>query len=353
MEFYALDKTFASVMVIDTYISAIWTKRYFSCGDFKIQMPASLELIQNIQTGYYIRRTDDDTIMVVEKIGIVTDADNGNTVMLSGRSAESILDRRVNYARTQFVNCAIPDIIRSMLESEFGENQEHPERQSKQIGTLIDNSKCISRTDYCGFTLSLYDAVFALCETYGIGFRFILSDSKLIPELYKGNDLSGNASGGKMVSFSSEYGNLLNSSYENDISDYKTAALVYVAGEDVSQTKIIFATRTSAAYGLDRREIAVDGSSVQKDAAIGDTQYYGMLYLYGRQAVYNAGIVYAFTGDVDITTQFQYRKDWNMGDIVNIENAYGVRGNAYILAVSEKDDATGYSVTPTFSNWEV
>lgn len=353
MEFYVLDKTFASIMVIDTYISAIWTKRYFSCGDFEIQMPASLELIQNIQTGYYIRRTDDTTIMVVEKIGIVTDADSGNTVTLSGRSAESILDRRVNYARTQFENCAIPDIIRSMLESEFGENPDHPERQSKQIDTLVDNSKCNSRTDYCGFTLSLYDAVFALCETYGIGFRFNLSGGKFIPELYKGNDLSGSVSGGDVVSFSPEYGNLLNSSYENDISDYKTAALVYVTGEDISQTKTIFATRSSVASGLERREIAVDGSSVQKDAAIGETQYYGMLHLYGRQAVYNAGVAYAFTGDVDITTQFQYQKDWNIGDSVTIENAYGIRGNAYILAVSEKDDATGYSVTPTFSDWEV
>ena len=60
-----------------------------------------------------------------------------------------------------------------------------------------------------------------------------------------------------------------------------------------------------------------------------------------------------YTGEVDTTLQFIYRRDWDLGDLVSIENEYGMKANARVLEVIEADDENGYRVTPTFSDWEM
>ena len=45
--------------------------------------------------------------------------------------------------------------------------------------------------------------------------------------------------------------------------------------------------------------------------------------------------------------------DYTLGDIVTIENEYGIRKNVRISAIMETWDASGYTAIPTFENVEV
>ena len=78
MEIYVLDSrnNYTPVGVIDSYTSLIWTKRYYNYGDFELYLPASDNLLDILRPDFFITRDDDDSVMVIEKIQIQTDAES-------------------------------------------------------------------------------------------------------------------------------------------------------------------------------------------------------------------------------------------------------------------------------------
>lgn len=359
MEFYVLNRSFEHILVLDQYISAIWTERYFSCGDFEIHMPAIDAWISKIKIGDYIVRKENQSVMLIEKIQIQTDAESGNTFTISGRSAESMLERRVAYSMLNFNGSTAATIIGQYLLYEFGDyvNNQTPERIASEIGSVIDESGSTKTFQYSGFSETVYDIVCHICELAGIGFRFVLDGTKFDLYLYSGKRRTYDQTENAPVVFSPVFGNLSNSQYEYDSKAYRNVAMVYVLGETMSYTKRQWAMYVpygaEIPTGLDRREIAVDGSSVKKDDTTSDTMYGSMLHTTGLQALSETRCTEAFSGDIDANTQFTYRKDWNLGDIVQVENEYGIKGVSRVLAVTERDDTSGYYITPTLSDWEV
>ena len=58
----------------------------------------------------------------------------------------------------------------------------------------------------------------------------------------------------------------------------------------------------------------------------------------------------SFTGDVIIGANYTYKDDYNLGDIVNIVNEYGISINVRISEILESIDDNGYTMEPTFQN---
>lgn len=95
MDLIVLDTDLNAVHILDTYESLIWTERYQEYGDFEIYTPMSDDIFTYIQNDYYLQCKDSDRLMIIEKILVNTDAEEGNYVTVTGRSLESILDRRI------------------------------------------------------------------------------------------------------------------------------------------------------------------------------------------------------------------------------------------------------------------
>lgn len=97
MDIMVFDGNFTLVDIVDNYNSFLWTERYYDCGDFEISLYATPKIINTFQTGYFIKIKDRSGIMIVEKLDYKNDSEDGNTVIVSGRSAECILDYRDVY----------------------------------------------------------------------------------------------------------------------------------------------------------------------------------------------------------------------------------------------------------------
>ena len=65
------------------------------------------------------------------------------------------------------------------------------------------------------------------------------------------------------------------------------------------------------------------------------------------------GIMEAFEGEIDTSNTFILDKDYTLGDIVTVENEYGIRKNVRIAAIVETWDEVGYTASPTYENVEV
>ena len=95
MDLTVLNTDLNAVSIIDTYESFIWTDRYCEYGDFELYTMMTNTVLGFIKQDYYVMNRDSEHVMIIEKIQITSDAENGNHVTVTGRSLESILNRRI------------------------------------------------------------------------------------------------------------------------------------------------------------------------------------------------------------------------------------------------------------------
>ena len=136
MLYYIYDADFVLKKVLDSYLSSIWTVRYDQYGDFEICAPYSNDIFDEIKLDDYIMRPDSDRMMVVEDIQIQTDAEGGNQIIFSGRSIESILDRRVLFDQTIVVGNT-QDGIKFLL----NENAISPTDENRKLPIIFRKSE--------------------------------------------------------------------------------------------------------------------------------------------------------------------------------------------------------------------
>ena len=173
MEAWILDQNAASLAVLDTFQSFIWTDRYRGYGDFEIYMPAETSALSYLKEGNYLVTKDSDRMMIIEDIQVDTDAENGNHLIVTGRSLESILCRRVIWGY-KVLNGNFQDAIRTLL----NENVIAPSNSKRKIPNFV--FRVSTDTRITGLTVdtqflgeNLYDAILSLCEEKEIGFRVL------------------------------------------------------------------------------------------------------------------------------------------------------------------------------------
>ena len=79
-----------------------------------------------------------------------------------------------------------------------------------------------------------------------------------------------------------------------------------------------------------------------------DYIYKAYLYTRGLEKRAEYGATKSFEGTVEPYTTFMYKTDYFLGDIVSVQNSFGISVNARIVEVVECNDDNGYSVEPKF-----
>jgi hypothetical protein len=88
-------------------------------------------------------------------------------------------------------------------------------------------------------------------------------------------------------------------------------------------------------------------------ATLQDIVYSVYLLNRGAENLAEFGEVVTFEGSVIPDVTFTYKKDYFLGDIVTVENEYGISASARIVEVVEVMDDNGYSMEPKFEYQEV
>ena len=197
---------------------------------------------------------------------------------------------------------------------------------------------------------NLYEAISTLCDTFGIGFKIELNaQNEFVFSLYSGINRSLNQEEVVPVIFSPDFENILNSTSNYDIKDYRNVALV--AGEDedvgVSRRCVVIGDQT----GLDRREIFVDARDIQSEDEYGETipdeEYYAQLRERGEEYLNDCPFINNFEGGTE-SSYYTYGVDFKMGDIVHIEDKFGQMTQARIVELIRSKDTSGSRIYPSF-----
>lgn len=349
MELLVLDKNIQSIDVVDTFESLIWSDRFDEIGDFEIYMPISASVVATLQSGHYLWNSDSDHVMIVEEIGIKTDIDEGNKLIVTGRSLESLLLRRIVWSQTVLENVSLQDGIERLL----NENIINPTIAERKIDNFVFKKSTDERI--LNLTLNaqyngenLYDTIHALCIQNGIGFKITLDDSnRFVFELYVGADRTYDQLNNPFVIFSPNYDNILNSNYVESVADYKNVALVAGEGEGADRKT----STVGNVSGVERREMFVDASNITSktdEKTLTPEQYDEQLAQKGTDELAVNGIKVAFDGEIEGTRMFKLGEDFFIGDLVQVENEYGHEGVAVVSEVIMSQNKEGIAMYPKF-----
>lgn len=346
MNFYLLDDELNYIQVIEIYTSMIWTTRYYTAGDFELYAPATPELLNTLQRNYYIVRDDDLTqCMIIANFEVKTDVENGDYITITGKSLKSILGRRIIWTQT-VLNGNVETMIRKLIT----DNAINPTIAARAISNLVLGDTIgltgTIEAQYTGDNLA--DTLTAIGQTYGIGWDVLLDleNKQFKFVLLQGVNRTYAQNTVPRVIFSNEYENLLTTDYKYNSDNYKNVALVAGEGEGTARKTQTIGT----ASGLNRYELYVDARDVSSnEGEIGTSEYDNLLLERGAQKLAETVITESIEGEIEPNYTYQLNRDYFLGDLVEVINAYGVSMSPRIIEVIECNDTNGYTCVPTFA----
>lgn len=441
---FVLNENFEKIGIIDIFISLIWDKKYNDFGEFELYIPATTTNFDLIKTSKYVVRPDDDMVGLISKIELDTSAEKGDYLIVSGKSAESLLNQRILIS-TQMFDGLVEDLIRKVIDISIlnPENfdPDPPEKRRMyvpvsadyynarpliQLGAKINYpERIVTQVSY----KPVGDIIKELCKLYNIGFKLAYSGDHLTFDIYEGEDLSSS------VIFSERFNNLVESKYIADNSDLANFALIGGAGEGIYR---VLAGLWGLESSTNRYEIFIDAKDITRDTNFGDLKkmfpdgevvnstiggterfiyqvpeilfplyteeqeiQIFLYYPYGTkveidgkyfwketyvevaefteetyddqgQPIDNAAAFYehkyyctlliqraleklvehtsktSFEGQIIPDVNYKYKIDYNLGDIVKIQNKYGISVKARITEVLESFSDEGYKIEPKY-----
>lgn len=348
-KFYILDQNFNTQALLNQFESLLWVERYNSCGDFEIFTYPTPELIQYAVKNNYIWKSDSEYMMIIEELELVSTPENGVQFIIRGRSLESILDRRIIWNQTR-----VTSNIQTSLKRLITEAITSPIDSSRRIPNFVfqdTTNEYITTTmidkQYTGD--SLLEAVMEICQDNEVGFKVTLNENnQFVFSLYTGDDRSYKQNENPYVVFSPNYANLMNSNYYESLQGYRNVVLVAGAGEGAARkTRVVGNTS-----GLLRRELYADARDLrdtdENNNPIPDATYYANLYKRGLEKLLENEPLEYFEGEIDTDRLFFYKKDFYMGDIVQVANEFDMEGRARIVEFISSYNTDGIKQYPTF-----
>lgn len=272
MDITVLNTKFVSIAIIDTYESFIWTDRYSECGDFELYIPIAGSIPWYYRQENMLTIDYSEHIMIIETMEIESDIENGDHLKITGRSLESILDRRIIWGQQTF-NGNLQDGIKTLVEACFI----NPTDTKRKVENFIFKestdpaiTELTFEAEYLGD--NLLEVIEKLCKDYQIGYKITVDDQKqFVFELYAGADRSYSQLNNPYVVFSPEFDNIINSNYLTSTENYKNVVLVAGSGEGADRKTATVGSDT--ATGLDRRELFTDAGDVGQSSS--DSEYSG------------------------------------------------------------------------------
>lgn len=351
MNLEILDTNFVSKSIIDVYTSLIWTDRYSAYGDFEIYTTMNTKLLDIFKQDYYLVSDDSEHAMIIENLKIQSDAESGVFLTVTGRSLESILDRRIIWTQTN-----LSGNLQNAIYRLLAENVMYPSIPNRQIPNFVfdtstdPNVSGLSITDLQFTGDNLYEAIQKICNTYNIGFKVTLnSANQFVFKLYAGSDRSYNQSSLPYVVFSPNFENLINSDYDEKREGYKNITLVAGEGEGIERRTYVVGDGTVT--GLSRRELYTDARDISSSVDGGELtpeQYNAALAARGQEKLAEVEVEKTYEAKVEPTQMYRYGEHYWMGDLCQLENEFGMENRVRVVEFIHSESSSGLEQYPTF-----
>lgn len=354
---YVLNQNFELQGVIDEYVSLIWRPSYSDIGDFELYLGASDKVIGLLRQNMYLVRSSDisvdngiatyEKVMIIKNLQLITDAENGDFLTVTGRELKFLLHQRIVWKQTNLTGTAENAIRRLVTENAIS-----PTDTNRVIPNLVLGvSAGLTDTIEKQVTGEYVDKVITeICTAYNYGWDMFITNNKLVLVVYAGTDRSYNQTVNPYVVFSNEFENLYNSDYQLTTEEYANTTLIGGEGEGLDR---IYTAVGATNSGLGRYETFTDARDISQnkdsEEEITLEAYYKLLAERGLENLATLAYTEGFSGEVLSDVAFKYGEDFFIGDIVTVINEYGIKQNVRVLSAIESEDESGVKLLPRFN----
>lgn len=382
---YVMNQALEKIGVIDNFISLIWGKRFIEFGDCELYVTANPTNLSLFQQDYYIIRENDDMVCRIVSVELETNEEEGDFLIVKGLDCRYILNQRIVWKTINF-NGQVGAFVRRLITDNIINPTDTDRKISNftvgDLSAFKDNIRLQTTYDLIG------DKIKEVCRLYNYGSRVTFDGSNFVFSLYAGVDRSFNQNTNPYVVFSQDFENLKTSKYLVDKSQYISSVLV--GGEGEGNNRILIMVSSSTESGINRHELFVDAKSLTRKLSYADLTadypggsistvnnvvyyvvsgeriavldsatnpqnatletdiYVSILADAGKQQLINSKILVGLECEVEAQNTYSYKTDYNIGDIVHIENEFGIKQAVRIVEIVESFNDEGYSIIPTF-----
>ena len=394
MQIYILDNKYEFLGVIDEQEDIVFNKRFNDVGYAALKVACDDEMLALLRRGYYIYRYDDDMFCKIETVTIDTDVEQGDYLTVDAVDMNGILAGRIVRWEVVYSGTVLGFIEKLITDNVINPAQPQRKIANFELYKMTDEERA-EFTETINVakdtaTQDLLQLIITTCKTYNYGFRvsYNIETQKLVFRLIKGKNKATTESD-EYVEFSPNYANILSSQYKEDESNYKN--LVYVEYKNANDETALLSMHNEATEpkGEDRREVYIDATNTSRDVTVADLEavfgtgnitrngnsyyagaievatvsvsgeeekltatdytYFRLIRIIGLNALAERVKTQEFSGAVDTIDTYKYKTDYDLGDIVKVENEYGISAPAQITEITESESADSpYSIEPKF-----
>ncbi len=345
MELYVYSSDMELQGIVEKIASLIWTRRYWSCGEFKLLVPFTEEHSRMLVKNNIIMKRGDDEAAQIRYVSITKNSQGLEEIEVQGKFLIAWIGKRI--IKKQIIT---NDTTQNILYRIVRENVTNPADTVRKIPDVsIADDDADTESGVIDYTSEQYTNAQLAAETaakaakLGIRMRTDARTGTHVFSVYEGRDLTaGNSAGNAPCIFSQEFDNIVEQEYTNSIENLKTTA--FVGGEEKEGVARKVAEVGGSAAGLAREEVFINATDIVQEyedddgeqVSLTDTEYLALLSARGAEELEQYAETLSFGSKVNTFANLIYRTDYDLGDRVTCVNKrWGIRIDVRITEIAE------------------
>ena len=345
MELYVYSSDMELQGIVEKIASLIWTRRYWSCGEFKLLVPFTEEHSRMLVKNNIIMKRGDDEAAQIRYVSITKNSQGLEEIEVQGKFLIAWIGKRI--IKKQIIT---NDTTQNILYRIVRENVTNPADTVRKIPDVsIADDDADTESGVIDYTSEQYTNAQLAAETaakaakLGIRMRTDARTGTHVFSVYEGRDLTaGNSAGNAPCIFSQEFDNIVEQEYTNSIENLKTTA--FVGGEEKEGVARKVAEVGGSAAGLEREEVFINATDIVQEyedddgeqVSLTDTEYLALLSARGAEELEQYAETLSFGSKVNTFANLIYRTDYDLGDRVTCVNKrWGIRIDVRITEIEE------------------
>ena len=326
---------------VDNYLSFSFTRKYYTYGEFQLVTNIKVQNADKLNVGNLIMIASDELKTGIIRHKEIKINEAGEEILtVKGFSLSHFLTQRITIPPTG----AAQDIIEGNVETAM---KHFVKRNCLDIPGMEFSSFIISPNLNRGEVIkwssrykNLAEELEKISRLTGTSFM-IYPDFELksyIFDIYNGRNFSASQNTRPPVIFSSKFDNVNSQDYTDSLLDYGNYAIVAGQGEGVNREILMMGDE--AAVGFEKSVIFVDARDLKNNMDLPTR---------GAEKLKEHERITSFGAEVLTKGPFEYEKDWDLGDIVTVQNKeWNVEVNTRITEVTEIYEAGGFRLNVVF-----
>lgn len=325
---------------VDNYLSFSFVRRYHSPGEFQLVTNRKVQNADKLNiNGLIMLGADRYKVGIIRYKEIKTNDKGEEILTVKGYTLGVITQQRITIP---------PDGLAYDIQGADGETvmKHYVQRNCLDIPGMEFSNLLIAPNQNRGEIIkwqsrykNLEEELEQISRLSNLGWHIYLDiDLKgLIFDIYNARNFSASQQINPPVIFSPQFENVKSQEYTDSLIGLANYAIIAGQGEGAERTVVMVG---SDATGLDKHVIFVDARDIENSADLAQR---------GEAKLSEHPRIISFQSEILDSGPFEYQKDWDVGDMVTVQNKdWNITMDTRVTEVEEIYEAGGFKLNVTF-----